>query len=583
MKAALGKKEELKDFLRKELLGTTQNIFSRRYYQITGTFDFIILVDSVNINLKELKSKIAYFEEKGLIDDVRISTIFPSSQSQGGYPLTPYESAFLNAILPNSENLDDLKENSIRVKFYNHYLYNHLEFKEDFKSINDINMPTGAIFLPEIDPHKMLHVFVRFKIADNKKFKPLLDKKKKELGTLLKTYEPIYYTNIIMCLLTAKDFKALIEFIKDLDAFSSFTEISLIFNQGFPSIIPNEVRCKPCLLPKGNPCEACPRYNIESKINAYLPRNFNEFKGELSQPIKVAIIPIKITENDFIYIMKESLKENESAEKENYTKKIIGFIKEAIKNNASIIVFPELSVPIFVLEKIEKSIKKIMEESNRKESTLIVVAGSHYKPYKELTYDGEIFKEKENVYNVSPIIFYKKGIGLIYEQFKNNTDSSDEKSLFDKLKNENIFSKEAELGKGKGCLKFDTEFGRIAVLICYDLKDNKLTNCLRKDVDIVIGVSWEKYNINTKNRNENIARESLCSWLVFSNNAKFGGSQLFGPIKNSLTEDAKQSLTPSKKNTESIKYLIIGDGIKRYQGGYEDISDENYKYAALRP
>lgn len=594
IKAALGKKEKLKDVLRQKLLGSTQFMFSRRYYQITGAFDFIIIVDTIQRDLEELKDKISSLEKEGLIEDVRILTTLPSqpAQSQRADSLEPSGAAFLNAILPNAEDWDNVKKDSVRSKFYNYYLYDELErsgTKDTFEPLWDANIkeltPEGTIFLPELDPHEMLHVFVRFKMADNKEkeFNQLLNEKQEKLGSLLKIYRLVYYPNTVMCLLTANDFKSLFEFTKDLDEHSKSTEISLIFNQGFPSKIPREVRCKPCIFPQGSPCEACPRYNIESGVDVYSPKNFNEFEGKLESPVKVAIIPMNITEDEFIDIQLESLNKKETSKKEDYSKKILNFIKEAVENDASIIVFPELSVPLFAVEKIEKEIKKIMEDLNKEESALITVAGSHYKGFKELIYDGKLFKKKERVYNVSPIIFYKRGIVRLYEQFKNNPDSPHEEVFFDKLKEKNIF-KEAELGKGKGCLKFDTECGRIAVLICYDLEDNNLRSLLRNEkVNIVIGVCWEeKYDKNVENRYEAIARDVLCSWLVFANNAKCGGSRLFGPIRKPKTNEARQSLIPSEPNTNSIKYLIIGKGIKNYQDGMNGVGDEHYEYASPR-
>lgn len=573
IKATLGRKEDLKDYLRKKLLGVTQKTFARRYYQITGTFDFIILLDS--IDLKELEHEVEKAVKENLIEDIRISTIIPtiSNNEQTEGTLTPQQAALFNALLPNADKHKELPDNSVRVESYNSYLRTALYYKEDFENINKVPFPTGTTLITELDPHQMLHIFIRFKMSQLKEFSDKLEKKQGEFGTYLKIYKPIHDPNIIMCILTANDFCDLFKFVKDLDISCEFTEVSLIFDQGFPCKVPEYVKCKPCSFQSGTPCEACKRYIIAHKKTLYQVEPIPHFKGKFEQPVKIAIIPIKITEEEFINLIKTS-----SNVREEYTNKILTTLENSIKNDAKIIVFPELSIPHFIVEKLEEKINNIMM-TNNKDYPIIVIAGSHYKPEKDFELNKEI------IFNVSPIFFYKNGITTKFEQVKNNPFSDPEINFFAKLKKENVFPQDAKLGGGRGCLKFDTQYGRFAVLICHDKDDPELRNALINKVDMLIVPSWDNNKEGTTNRLNNLAKENTYSWVIYANNGNDGGSRLLGPVmdKETKTKEATWSLIPTKMASEDIKYVVIGHGIKTWQNGTPSAKDDHYCYIHPKP
>lgn len=127
------------------------------------------------------------------------------------------------------------------------------------------------------------------------------------------------------------------------------------------------------------------------------------------------------------------------------------------------------------------------------------------------------------VYNVSPIIFYKNGKVKIYEQFKNNVNSSMESDFFKTLQNKGIYSREAELANGNGTFIFNTELGRFSVLICFDLTDSDLKYRLNSKIDFAIVICWETKKESVASRCDNVAREEIRSGLVYVNNGLLGG------------------------------------------------------------
>ena len=153
------------------------------------------------------------------------------------------------------------------------------------------------------------------------------------------------------------------------------------------------------------------------------------------------------------------------------------------------------------------------------------------------------------------------------------------------MKRRNIFPKDAELGEGLGCQTFDTKYGKISVLVCRDKDDMNLKNSLGRKIDLIIIPSWDDNKPGTINELENIAKGNNLSWVVFANNGIEGGSRLFGPVNENKakTKEAKQSLKAVKKESEEIKYLIIGNGIRNLKNGHRNPQDKHYCYIHEKP
>ena len=599
IKATLGKTEEVKQFLREKILGVTRVTFARRYYQITGNYDLLILFDSLDLN--SIKDIIEKLKSVDIIEDIRISTIIPEpkdkSVEQIPVKLERKEAAWLNALFPNATKYKDLKtvpsgRTSTRERVYEYELYKSLEsanYKTDFKEISTVDVPRGVNFVTELHPHKMLHTFIRFKII-NDKFNDKIKEKEEIFGAFLSVYKPIHDPNVIMCFLATEDFQSLLDFVKDLDEYCRFTEISFIFDKGFPAKVPEYAKCKPCIYKSGVECEACRRYPIEPEKIAYRVKEISDYfkpknKGQIERNVKVAVVQLKINENVFIRLMKEH---TSKAYKDEYTKKVIGYLKEAISKDSKIVVFPELSIPDCVAVKIEEELKEIIKNSADSEPAIIVVAGSHYKLQEnELIVDRKKkkFYRKNRVYNLCPIFFCSNDGVERFDQYKNNSTSDIEVKFFNKLINNKIFLENAELSEGKGCQIFHTKYGRFSVLICRDKVDDNLTTSLGVEVDLIIVPSWDGNKPGTINELESIAKSKNLSWVVFANNGKEGGSRLFGPVIKSkaITKEAKDSLKAANKSSEEIKYLILENGIRKFKGGERYHEGEHYCYMHEKP
>ena len=216
--------------------------------------------------------------------------------------------------------------------------------------------------------------------------------------------------------------------------------------------------------------------------------------------------------------------------------KIKEFLKIAKLNSVDLIVFPELSIP-------EKLIEKIQEWS--KEQEAIVICGSHYS------------QNSEGIISRCPIII--KGNVFFTEKI---FPSPIEKSP---IAGQGIIS-------GTKVLKFVNSFiGNFAILICSDyLEDN-----LKKDLDLqsldILCVPAFQRNSKLYHDRMNIDCENSESglYILYSNfkDVKYGDgkSSLFGIMDNLFSEKLREAnytdLNPSKKlfqfNTESE--FLIGD------------------------
>lgn len=599
IKATLGNKEKLKELLSRNFLGATQTTFARRYYQITGNFDFLILADSYS--LWALRDRLAGIEREGYVEEVRISELIPFQVGiDSPKKLTLEETAWLNALSPNVEGNREIEENSTRTRFYNHSLYESLneECRSSYTEIKSTKKtPNGIEYIQELDPHKMIHVFVRFKIAEDNIFRVILDRKKKELGTLLKIYEPMHYPNVVMCIVTANDYKTLFEFIRELDACSRATEVSLIFHQGFYLGVKDEVRCKPCIYPKGSPCIACSRYLRDLPGRIVKPEEFKVFRGKMERSVIVDLIPISTTEDDYVRLARENINhENEMKLNKKQSDMLLGCVGSSLRSGADIIVFPELSFTEHCVGVFDKSLKRVIEKNiekrDNKESSVVIVAGSYYKTFEELREIDDVLDGRKRVnsvmvscvYNVAPIYFYRKGTLKTYEQYKKNTDSPVEIDFFNKLKAKGIYPANAVLCDGTGTFIFESDLGRMSVMICYDLTDTELKYELNSKIDYAIVVSWEQMKKSVRNRCNNSAREELAAGLIFANNGLYGGSGLYGPYQKSISKKGEDSLLVTQSKSKTIKRIYIGDKISEYQKskGIDSIKDDHYVYAKPR-
>lgn len=228
------------------------------------------------------------------------------------------------------------------------------------------------------------------------------------------------------------------------------------------------------------------------------------------------------------------------------------FCDEAIKNNADLIVFPELSLTGYSLKDLNFEISlqpyktKVLDELKAKSGEISIVCGlveedENYSIYNSGVYisDGEIqFTHKK---------IYPPTYGL-FEEFR-------------------YFS------SGKDCKAHETKFGKIGLLVCEDLWHLSLPYTVTMDgARIIIGIAasptrlaanYEKFrNYEVNSEQHRAYARILSSYFIFSNRVGFedginfwGGSEIIDPFGN-VTAVAKlfeEDIIYSEINFEEVR------------------------------
>ncbi len=555
IKASRGEKGVLGENINKFLLGVDNTSFARKYYHVSGEFDFIIPLDCRGLVI--LKTKIEEFVKnaQNMVSDIRVYFDLHKFRDIGGlkFQLKLEDIAFITALMPNSNNITRLPEKSPRYDCYQ-YIYKKEKQgkapKVNFKNIEKYVTPTIELRLKSV-----MHVLIRFRISNKSDFNIKLEnlKKQKEQikkGIILKIYHPIHDANVVFCILMTSDFEALFNFINEFDDCCSSILPNLIFSQGFFELdIPSYLRCKPCIS-ESKQCRACEQYP-KPRDKANIHTRDLEIKG--IDKCKIAIVQIK--------------QKNESETNEAF---VIGKLKEAIDNESNIIVFPELSIPKSFINKIEETIK-----SYGKDKKLFVVAGSHYKEEKE-NVSGKVYQ-----YNVAPILYLsEEGCVKRYDDNYRNYPSSYDKEGC---------SENCAYGNNGIWRYINTGFGNFAVIICADFtaEGRKILENLRKlenFCDILIVIARNHGIKPYGNTAENEAKEGN-RVIVITNNGDegFGNSRFYVPDKEEtdLARNLEESIVPADKediiyHTVDLIELDKSRGIeKRYLTKQEEEKLEN--------
>ncbi|MCK4736506.1 MAG: hypothetical protein KAT65_28895, partial [Methanophagales archaeon] len=128
IKSSLGGRKIVWENLKDNLLHVDNIYFSRKFYAITGDFDFIVPMDFYR--LRTLKNKIRRFlnakiadgrgeKVEKYVDDIRV--YFEESFGTQ-MELRQDEKAVVKAMMPNSRKGEEGNERTPRARYYNHYL-----------------------------------------------------------------------------------------------------------------------------------------------------------------------------------------------------------------------------------------------------------------------------------------------------------------------------------------------------------------------------------------------------------------------------------------------------------------------------
>jgi len=150
-----------------------------------------------------------------------------------------------------------------------------------------------------------------------------------------------------------------------------------------------------------------------------------------------------------------------------YKRKVMAIL-ETVKTETDIVVFPEFSIPLDYLDKIQKYAD---------ENGIIVVAGSHYVSRKYLGEYGTLFSrefgEADFRKNISPIIIPSSKI-VHNEKF---LGAREERPVF--------FDKGMEIGKINNILRLHEKLN-VGVMICYEFLNSEFRHRLLPVCDIIL-------------------------------------------------------------------------------------------------
>jgi predicted amidohydrolase len=576
--AARGRKREVELDINTMFLGVDEITFARKYYHVTGIVDFIVLLDCTD--LSALKKKIRKFTEYcgDKIREIRIYFELADGDEKI-HGLTPRVLARINSLIPNSGNFNETEYGTLKVgeDYPTRHNYYEWEIKNRKKKIDELceldsdtakgdetdsehpDKITGLIPVSEINPDVMIHAYVRFKfsISKEREFREELEIiLKNGQHPFLKKYDTIQDHTVVECIIVTKDFKSLFDFVKRLDQYCKLSEVNLIFHQKFfKPAIPEGLRCKPCRLPVGEPCDACEFYTSKRTMTTIRTRNFGI---KTMKKCRIAIVQIKITATGSETWL------SKAKDDKNHKDKICGYIKDAIKEGANIIVFPELTIPKELIDDIKRVIAE-ESKAQRGREKIFVIAGSHYKCYKE--------QQEDNPYNVSPIILYEEGKTEVYEQQKNIPGITHN-------------AKERDISNAKGILRFsNTGFGDFAVLLCRDILEKPIIDELFNMIDIVICPAGDD-TFGRENETHRTIQMQIDGYIkqrsiftVMANNGIYGGSGVYGPFIAGSREAEKLETMIIQKDEEKMEiYKINIMDLDKNRGGGDD---RDRKYLAM--
>ena len=402
VKSSLVGRQIIWDSIRDKLLGVDDTFFSRKFYAVTGDFDFIVPMDFYELH--SLKRKIEEFLDTK-IDDSGVEKVEKYVNDIRGYfeenpgdvspdTLSKEEIAVIKAMMPNSMVGKD--EGIIPRNEYCKWYSGGRELRELATNLE------SAKAVPTIELHseKLVHAFVRFKIRDKNGFGEELERLQNDRKHifLYREYNPVHNPGSRFFILITENFESLLEFVSSLDKYSRDTITSLIFMQEFyKPEVPQKLRCKPCRIPLNEGCDACPQYIKPIKISeTNMRREVREVDLKINEikRCKIAVVQLNLGKNVDPLTPWYNGNDKEKVITD-LKERVIKFLDEAeaIKEKPDIVVFPEMCIPESIVEEIKAWIKK----QKRK---IIVVAGSHLHHYSDDDAHLEDDKEKKYLFSL---------------------------------------------------------------------------------------------------------------------------------------------------------------------------------------
>ena len=610
IKNSFGGRQIIWNSIRNNLLDVDKTFFSRKFYAVTGDFDFIVPMDFHSPLI--LTEKIKAFLDTSITNNTKnvgeyvndIKSYFEEESSATAGYLEDVEISAIKTMMPNLRDGVVEGEKIPRSEYYKYHL-NKLDVQNPPVS-GLVETLKVADAMPTIELHseKLVHAFVRFKIKKEDQFEKELNNLKKDSKHifLYRMYKPFHNPGSKMFILATEDFYSLHLFVSSLDKYSRNTVTSLIFMQDYyrPDI-PKRLRCKPCRLPLGERCDACPQYikspkridvrYVDLKIMDYIepckiavvqlnmpnleplvPRyNGVVEPGEIMDKLKEKVIKRlnEAIEEKYLFssntifeadssksVVSEELKnifksngfslpDNATITKRKENEWVIAneekFIVRKKRDDELNIYKAKADIVVFPEMSIPENLIEEIKETIKGQK-IFVIAGTHLHQYDD---DDEGGKKK--YYNTCPVLI-SDGTGNVkqYEVHRNELSSDDQ----DVETNFGIVIEE-----GRGMLRFrNTGFGDFTVLICLDFVQNDMLMELFKKIDFLIVPSWNRDTDRFRTHAVDVAREKW--WFVaLANNGIYGQSGLYAPYKGHEWDGLNGRIHGT--NVEGVEYYTI--------------------------
>lgn len=492
VKAELGVKDKLQNKIQKKILGVEKRWFARKFYHITGDFDFVVPIDvnslgavtQINKELDKMKHKDVYLVKN------RHTVFCKGTRSDGefsGNVLNLDEIAIIKSLLINSTDLyfykkqldivlgeladqlinyedgeiasdyeiidkfkrkPQLPDLSPRQEYFCKELIDYFNKRQilhddiTLKSIDEIGIVPSVEFDDKKEIMKVL-VRCRFKDAYQKsEFRESISDKLRKQTIIENKYESARDDLLCYYIWKIPSLIHLHYLVTSIKEKSLYFEFCIIFRQNFYSKnLQEKIRCRPCFYPadKENKCSSCVRYITPKIRDQFLEIDFKVNRHNIKNNIiSLAAVGMNIDEKKYLKIIIP-----DSPESIEHGKAIKKALLDQVSNNMNVVVFPEYSVPLHLYSELKKMILNSQIGSFKNG---LIILGSHCDS------DG---------YNCSPIFIINNGEVEIRHIYKNKLSPY-----------ENIPGVATKTGQGH--LKFiNSPIGNFLTLICFDVHKEK--------------------------------------------------------------------------------------------------------------
>lgn len=534
-------KDKLEKVIQNYLLGVGPSKFARKLYHITGDYDFMVLLDCMNIDV--LNQIIDDFLMRfGELIQTFTNTICRPIEGHGISSLSALDIPLIESLLINATHISQF-ENKVKdgnifspiLKGYDLMLAEEgITPREDYvrNKIQNVDRTSIEAYLRnfisfenigvkptiEFKNGALIQAYAKLNLRDFESKNSILfeiNEKIRRYEILSIIYEPVRDPLTIMCILMVKDLVELEVLFDDfLNRYCKKIEHHVIFHQGYYSkVIEQNIRCKPCfypLVPKNfckkdcencgeqkdcikQNCGKCIRYILPRKRNRKLNIDFNS--KDIKSPIKISLVGIDLSLYQYFALEEILDQEGERNIIFNKYKKIYdnleGKAKDAYESYEDVLAkYEKIVNRDKYRDQYKDAIIKVLGDIFALESDIIIfpeysIPFYVYDTIRKFNIENDCLivagsHVNNEKFNVCPIIFNKAtGEKQIYHYYKNNLSP---------------FEKELGLIKNRGTayLKFlNSSRGNIYVQVCYDAFDNEALN----NVDILLVPS---YNTSSK-------------------------------------------------------------------------------------